>query len=476
MNAILEILRMNASKCYDYSINFLTKDDLKLQCEGNYLLFVCVGTDLTKFEVYEYIASLGLNIIILDNPKSLLAEKLKESNLADIIELDMTCRPSLTDEAMTAIISHLKQHSITLSGVTTLWDDAVGLSARLCRAFDFNGNSTYSVDLAHDKCASRQVMKDNGFSGPLSFKVGSIDEVDQCAALIHYPAIMKPLYGAGSIGVRKVIKREDAVDIYTNIQNTLKETYEQGELMGLTFDDAEDIIHRGEASLHEVVFEEFIEGPEFDCDIVLVDGKTVYCNLIDDWDYKSPHFVELGSTCPSARPMELQNDVKEYANKVLRIMGFETGVFHVEVIYSKRLGPVLIEVNPRMGGGPVRQIHKNIYGVDLADYAICSALGIKGRFSIIESGKVGVTYNLFAYKSGVLTKSIKETLEPIKVYNEIESIIPCGEVGQVVVGWDEGHPTGFGRVNMLIEKEMASRGQEIAEEISNAVAESIRSI
>jgi len=461
-------------KSIDENVRILTKDDLKEQCRDRYVLFVCVGIDLTKYEIYEYIASLGIKIIILENPSCLLAERLKESSLAEFIELDMTCRPTLTEEAVTAVSSHLDKSGIILSGVTTLWDDAVSLCARLCKAFDLQGNSIYSVDIAHDKCATRQIMKDNGFLGPLSYKIGCIDEVAQCAGFMQYPAIMKPLYGAGSIGVRKVNKREDAVDVYENIQGTLKDMYEQGELMGLTFDDADDMIHKGQSSLQEVVFEQFIEGPEFDCDIVLLDGEVLYCNLIDDWEYKAPHFVELGSSCPSTRPPEIQSAVKEYSKNVLRIMGFTTGVFHVEVIYSKSLGPVLIEVNPRMGGGPVRQIHKNIYGVDLADYVLCSALNIKGRFEIVQSGKVGVTYNLFPSKSGVLKKSIKETLDPIKTYNEIESLIVCGEEGQSVVGWDDGHPTGFGRVNMVIDKEFVdTRGREIAEEINNAVTDSI---
>ncbi len=37
----------------------------------------------------------------------------------------------------------------------------------------------------------------------------------------------------------------------------------------------------------------------------------------------------------------------------LQALGFQLGVFHVEAKYTSR-GPRLIEVNARMGGGPVR--------------------------------------------------------------------------------------------------------------------------
>ncbi len=54
------------------------------------------------------------------------------------------------------------------------------------------------------------------------------------------------------------------------------------------------------------------------------------------------------------------------------------GVFHVEAKYTSR-GPRLIEVNCRMGGGPVRTMNQLVWGVDLVEEHLLTAAGIPSR-------------------------------------------------------------------------------------------------
>lgn len=53
-----------------------------------------------------------------------------------------------------------------------------------------------------------------------------------------------------------------------------------------------------------------------------------------------------------------------YCCRNLQALGLTTGVFHVEAKYTSH-GARLIEVNCRMGGGPVQLINRLVYGVDL---------------------------------------------------------------------------------------------------------------
>merc|ERR1712151_1096809 len=62
----------------------------------------------------------------------------------------------------------------------------------------------------------------------------------------------------------------------------------------------------------------------------------------------------------------------------VKALGFSSGVFHVECKYTST-GPQLIEVNARMGGGPVREHNLRVWGVDLVEEAIFIALGIPAR-------------------------------------------------------------------------------------------------
>jgi len=54
------------------------------------------------------------------------------------------------------------------------------------------------------------------------------------------------------------------------------------------------------------------------------------------------------------------------------------GVFHVELKYTAR-GPRLIEVNCRMGGGPVRLTNLLVWGVDLVEEHLLTTAGIPSR-------------------------------------------------------------------------------------------------
>ncbi|PNH05740.1 hypothetical protein TSOC_007967 [Tetrabaena socialis] len=59
-------------------------------------------------------------------------------------------------------------------------------------------------------------------------------------------------------------------------------------------------------------------------------------------------------------------------------LGFKLGVFHVECKYTSR-GARLIEVNCRMGGGPVRDTNLLVWGVDLVEEHLMACAGIPVR-------------------------------------------------------------------------------------------------
>lgn len=115
-----------------------------------------------------------------------------------------------------------------------------------------------------------------------------------------------------------------------------------------------------------LMVEEYLDGPEVDCDLVFSEGKCVYGAVTDNWPTIEPYFNETGSNCPSTLPVEQQRELLELSVKAVAAMGFEWGAFHVEGKYTSR-GARLIEVNCRMGGGPVRNINLRVWGVDMVE-------------------------------------------------------------------------------------------------------------
>lgn len=76
------------------------------------------------------------------------------------------------------------------------------------------------------------------------------------------------------------------------------------------------------------------------------------------------------------------------------------GVFHVELKYTSR-GPRLIEVNCRMGGGPVRDTNLRVWGVDLVEEHFLVSMGIPTKPLVLKAPREHIAeYSVNAEKTG----------------------------------------------------------------------------
>lgn len=130
-----------------------------------------------------------------------------------------------------------------------------------------------------------------------------------------------------------------------------------------------------------IMMEEYLDGDEVDVDLVFSRYQPVYGSITDNWPTVEPYFNETGSNCPSMLSRAKQMEIMDLGVKAVQCMNFESGVFHVELKFTGR-GARLIEVNARMGGGPVRDTNLLVWGVDLVEQQLLSACGIRCRPAI----------------------------------------------------------------------------------------------
>lgn len=103
----------------------------------------------------------------------------------------------------------------------------------------------------------------------------------------------------------------------------------------------------------------------------------------------------VSQVCPMFRP---QNH--HFLLKSARC--FWQGVFHVECKYTSR-GARLIEVNCRMGGGPVHATNKLVWGVDLVEENLLTCAGIPSApYTPPQPLKFISEYSINAEKTGRL--------------------------------------------------------------------------
>ena len=153
----------------------------------------------------------------------------------------------------------------------------------------------------------------------------------------------------------------------------------------------------------------------------------------DEWIYPS------GSNAPSILPTYQQRELLDLSVKTVKCLGFINGVFHVESKYTSR-GPRLIEVNCRMGGGPVRTMNMLVWGVDLVEEQLLCSAGIPSNPPVALKPLMNIAeYSVNAMKTGVLKSN--DHLEKYQDDKDVLYARPLIEPGSKVVSAKDGLPT-----------------------------------
>jgi biotin carboxylase len=100
-----------------------------------------------------------------------------------------------------------------LDGVTTFCELAVPLVARLAEWLGLPSNTPEAVDTARNKFAARAAMSQANLPTPRNFLIDYIEQLEEAAKLVGFPAVIKPISGAASIGVVRV---NDAAELRKN--------------------------------------------------------------------------------------------------------------------------------------------------------------------------------------------------------------------------------------------------------------------
>jgi carnosine synthase len=236
----------------------------------------------------------------------------------------------------------------------------------------------------------------------------------------------------------KVLSLEDLKKCYKETTDDLRTlVVSSGALVQRTADDSG--VDAASAIDMTMLLEQYLDGPEVDIDVVMSNGKWRYAAVSDNGPTQEPYFNETWGVCPSVLPKDQQAALKDLAVKSVEAIGFTSGVFHVECKMTST-GPHLIEVNARMGGGPVRDCNLRVWGVDLVEETIFLALGIPARPMVPKQPLEAFAYSLVnASRSGKLgdTKAVEQIASQEGV---IRAKMLC-RAGDTVVGPADGLPT-----------------------------------
>lgn len=233
-----------------------------------------------------------------------------------------------------------------IAGITSAAESVYATVGKLCRHFDLPGPNPASIERCCDKFTQRQLLAQAGIPIPAYRVAAHATEVERAAAEIGLPVVLKPAVGIGSMGVR-LCRSHDEVAEHTD------------HLLG-----GEHIWR----SSPRILVEEFAQGHLYSADIM---GNEVIGVCAVEFG-PPPHFVCHEYSHPAPLTDEENERIVDISLSCMQALRLGWGPSFVELRWTKR-GPVVIEVNPRLTGGP--QPVQLAYGVDLVTEHVKLVIG-----------------------------------------------------------------------------------------------------
>ncbi|WP_145722610.1 ATP-grasp domain-containing protein [Mesorhizobium tianshanense] len=235
-----------------------------------------------------------------------------------------------------------------LAGITSAGEVVYATVGKLCLHFDLPGPNPESIERCCDKFTQRQLLAEAGVPIPAYRLAANATDVESAAAEIGFPVILKPAVGNGSYGVR-LCRDVDELAEHT--------TY----LLGGKH------IWR---SAPRILIEEFAQGPY--CWPAVMGNEVIGICAADFGP--PPHFVIRECTYPALLRDDEHKRIADISLSCLQALGLGWGPTNIEFRWTKR-GPVVIEVNPRLGGVLAPQLVQLAYGIDLVTEHIKLVIG-----------------------------------------------------------------------------------------------------
>ncbi|QKV91463.1 ATP-grasp domain-containing protein [Streptomyces sp. NA02950] len=294
------------------------------------------------------------------------------------------------------------------------------------------GNGAEVTATLHDKMALRELLNAKGI-GPVPAARRTTREELRAFAAAHGGAVVKPVMGSGSLGVRTVRSPGEVDEVWEWI-----ETYGHGDFM----------------------VEELLEGEEISVETFTLDGRhTVLAITGKETD---GGVIERGHVIPAALPAPDAEAVAAFTREVLDAVGLVDGVAHTEIMLTES-GPRVVESHSRCGGDRISKLVELATGVDLEDLPFQREA--RGDFTVPPPEPRGAAAIRFlrvapgrvTEVSGVDAVRAARGVAELKVYLEVGDTVRPEQ-------WSDDR-RGYVLVHAATREEAVRRSRELAESI-----------
>lgn len=350
-------------------------------------------------------ASLNIALVVFDDASHWMAANDTYKHLREeFVAMDMEANEGIVERIVEKMREYQqsKTEGNRLDGMISVDEHLHTVIAKANSQLGFNTSPPEAVALAQNKYKTRQL--DQNVFCRLVRSQGDLDAMlSREGPQLPYPLIVKPSKGWSSEGVWKV-----------------RDEQELREKVPLLWRESFTAWHG-----HDVVIETYVDGPEVDANMVLVDGKIVFFEVNDDFpsagDGESsdtgarvPNFVETSNMLPSRLPSTELEALQQKLHELSLAAGFQNAVLHIEAklrnsschyatdadadgLIDLQLDKsatatntqpddvFLLEINPRAPGWQEVEATARAYGVSYYSISLLNALADKSRILALSN-------------------------------------------------------------------------------------------
>jgi len=313
-----------------------------------------------------------------------------------------------------------------VQGVVGVDDDTAVVAAAIAERLGVRGNPPAAALAARDKHRQRELLARAGVPVP-PFRLERIDrDPTLLADTLPYPCVLKPLRLAASRGVIRANGPAEFVAAFHRVAAILAEP---------------DVAACGEPA-RQLLIEEFIGGPEFALEGLLVAGRLRVLAVFDKPDpLDGPFFEETIYVTPSRLPGAAVDALTATAQAAADALGLREGPLHIELRYNAR-GPWVIDLAARPIGGRCSAVLRFVTPasqggglVSLEELVIRHALGFELGSVEREPQAAGVMM-IPVPGAGVLRAV--QGLDAARAVPQVEDVVISVHQGQRLVPLPEG--------------------------------------
>jgi biotin carboxylase len=254
-----------------------------------------------------------------------------------------------------------------IRGVVALSEIVSFYAGLLARLLNLPSNPPEALLAVRHKHHQRRLLQSAGVPSPEWRAVAAAGDLRTCEAL-RFPVILKPSTGVGSLCV---FKAEDADELACCYPEALRRYRDDPRPNG------SPPLFLVEEKIPGITWQEDPRfGPQVSVES-LVYGETVHHLGVTGKLPLAHPFREVGHVMPSLLSSEQVRRIENVSADAIQALGLTTGAVHTELMLTAE-GPVVLEVNGRLGGG-VYELMKFSRGYDIMPDIVRVACGQEPR-------------------------------------------------------------------------------------------------